>query len=197
MVAVKDGNVIVTGTGDDAQYYYASQDDVDDFIARDLTFGEILADNLMQLENINRILYDDQEPVTEDKRVDVATIARNSEIFIYVEPQFVPAEIPPVEKVVYSAVRGNDMYLATYQGKAIRYPRTSGFYVAGKSRSEVEALIAQGTTFGPPSDGNRPGNFYTYIDGAALTVDNTLTVDDVASNAPIDISLEPSYIDVS
>lgn len=90
MVAIKNGKVIVSGTGDDAQYYYASQDDVDDFIARDLTFGEILDDNLMQRENINRIKFDDQEPVTADKRVDVATIARNSEIFIYVEPEFVP-----------------------------------------------------------------------------------------------------------
>lgn len=90
MVAIKNGKVIVSGNGDDAQYYYASQDDVDDFIARDLTFGQVLDDNLMQRENINRIKFDDQEPVTADKRVDVATIARNSEIFIYVEPEFVP-----------------------------------------------------------------------------------------------------------
>lgn len=197
MVAIKDGKVIVSGTGDNVQYYYASQDDVDDFIAQDLTFGEVLADNRLQQANIDSILFDDQEPVTADKRADVATIARNSEIFIYVEPEFVPVVYPPVEKVVYAAVRGNDMYLATYQGKAIRYPQTSGFYVAGKSRSEVEALIAQGSTFGPPATGNRPGNFYTYIDGAALTVDNTLTVDDVPSNAPIDILLDPAFIDVS
>lgn len=93
MAAVKDGKVIVTGSGDAAQYYYASQDDVDGFIARDLTFGEILADNLVQLESINRIVFDDQEPVTAEKRVDVATIARNSEIFIYVEPQFVQVNV--------------------------------------------------------------------------------------------------------
>lgn len=90
MVAVKDGKVIVSGSGNDAQYYYASQDDVDSFIARDLTFGEVLADNRLQQANINGIKFDDQAAVTEDKRVDVATIARNSEIFIYVEPQFVP-----------------------------------------------------------------------------------------------------------
>lgn len=90
MVAIKNGKVIVTGTGDDVQYYYASQDDVDEFIAQELTFGEVLADNRLQQANIDSILFDDQEPVTADKRVDVATIARNSEIFIYVEPEFVP-----------------------------------------------------------------------------------------------------------
>lgn len=105
MVAVKDGNVIVTGTGDDAQYYYASHDDVDDFIARELTFGEILADKRMQRENINRITFDDQKPVTADKRVDVATVARNSEIFIYVEPQFVP-----VKSAQYSLVECTGSY---------------------------------------------------------------------------------------
>lgn len=93
MVAVKDGKVIVSGSGNDAQYYYASQDDVDSFIARDLTFGEVLADNRLQQANINGITFDDQEPVTAEKRVDVATIARNSEILIYVEPQFVPTNV--------------------------------------------------------------------------------------------------------
>lgn len=119
MVAIKDGKVIVTGTGDEAQYYYASQDDVDDFIARDLTFGEILDENLMQRENINRILYDDQEPVTDDKRVDVATIARNSEIFIYVEPQFVPVNSAQYSLVEYTGSHGSKGEAIAIDGKVI------------------------------------------------------------------------------
>lgn len=90
MVAIKNGKVIVSGSGDDVHYYYASQDDVDEFIVQELTFGEVLADNRLQQAMIEGIAFDDQEPVTADKRVDVATIARNSEIFIYVDPQFVP-----------------------------------------------------------------------------------------------------------
>lgn len=160
MVAIKDGKVIVTGTGDDAQYYYASQDDVDDFIARDLTFGEILDENLMQRENINRILYDDQEPVTDDKRVDVATIARNSEIFIYVEPQFVPVDPGPT--VVYGTsssyfMQPNEVWLSadytlTIDGKFARATNGSRQgvfvfkqavddpgYVAGKRFSDLQS----------------------------------------------------------
>lgn len=160
MVAVKDGKVIVSGTGDDAHYYYASQDDVDDFIARDLTFGEILADNLMQLENINRIKFDDQEPVTEDKRVDVATIARNSEIFIYVEPQFVPVDPGPT--VAYGTadsyfMRPDEVWFRTsntltidgkfaratngsWQGVFVfKQPVDDPSYVAGKSFTELQS----------------------------------------------------------
>lgn len=91
MVAIKNGKVIVSGSGDNVHYYYASQDEVDVFIAEELTFGEVLADNRLHQAMIQSITFDDQEPVTADKRVDVATIARNSEIFIYVEPQFVRA----------------------------------------------------------------------------------------------------------
>lgn len=89
MVAIKNGKVIVSGSGDDVHYYYASQDDVDEFIAQERTFGEVLADNRLHQAMIESIAFDDQEPVTADKRVDLATIARNSEILIYVEPQFV------------------------------------------------------------------------------------------------------------
>lgn len=90
MVVCQGEKVVTSGEGDAAQYYYANQDDVDEFIAQDLTFGQLLDDNLLGLENISRIRFGQTEPVTPELRVDVGTIARNSELFISPEPNIIP-----------------------------------------------------------------------------------------------------------
>ena len=90
MVVCQGDKVVTTGEGDAAQYYYANQDDVDNYIAQDLTFGQLLDDNLLGLENIGRIRFGQNEPVTPELRVDVGTIARNSELFIGIEPNIIP-----------------------------------------------------------------------------------------------------------
>lgn len=90
MVVCQGEKVVTSGEGNAAQYYYASQDDVDEFIAQDLTFGQLLDDSLLSRENIGKIRFGSTEPVTLELRVDVGTIGRNSELFISPEPNIIP-----------------------------------------------------------------------------------------------------------
>lgn len=90
MVACQGDKVITTGEGDAAVYYSAKQDDVDNFIAQDLTFGQLLEEGLMDNEDIALIRFGQNEPVTPERRVDVHTIAWNSELFISPEPNIIP-----------------------------------------------------------------------------------------------------------
>ena len=90
MVVCQGEKVVTSGEGDSALYYYANQDDVDRYIAQDLTFGQLLDMGALARENIGKIRFGQNEPVTPKLRVDVGTIARNSELFISPEPNIIP-----------------------------------------------------------------------------------------------------------
>ena len=91
MVAVQDGKVIVAHTGDNAIFYSAKQDSVDEFIAAGKTFGEVIERGELTPSNLSVLRHDDGTIIAESDQIDVQNVNRSSDIWIFVEPQFIIA----------------------------------------------------------------------------------------------------------
>lgn len=80
MAAIQDGKIIVRKDGEATLYYYATQENVDEFIAADKTFGELLDSDVLAEGNLSRLRHDDDTVIADSDQLAVGLVNRSSGI---------------------------------------------------------------------------------------------------------------------